>query len=69
VDWYRQVQEGQASALASCLADLEAFEQVKPSIGQAQLEQAPASHQSLQLPLNAAGTIRSSNSPPLPPAA
>jgi CDP-glucose 4,6-dehydratase len=27
VGWYRQVQEGQASALACCLADLEAFEQ------------------------------------------
>jgi CDP-glucose 4,6-dehydratase len=25
VGWYRQVQEGQASALACCLADLEAF--------------------------------------------
>ena len=27
--WYRQVQEGQASALASCLADLRRLEQAK----------------------------------------
>jgi CDP-glucose 4,6-dehydratase len=29
VRWYRQVQEGQTSALAPCLVDQEAFEQVK----------------------------------------
>jgi hypothetical protein len=29
VGWYRQVQEGQASTLACCLADLEAFQQAK----------------------------------------
>jgi len=29
VGWYRAVQEGQASGLACCLADLEAFEQAK----------------------------------------
>ena len=43
VGWYRQVQQGQASALASCLVDLDTFEQVKSSSAHAQLEQAPES--------------------------
>jgi len=42
VGWHRQVQEGQASALACCLEDLEAFEQVKCSSAHAHQEQGPA---------------------------
>ena len=42
VGWYRQVQEGQESAVACCLKDLEAFVQLKCSSDHAQLEQAPA---------------------------
>jgi CDP-glucose 4,6-dehydratase len=43
VGWYRQVEEGQAPALACCLADMEVFEQVNVGIPLVQLEQAPTS--------------------------
>jgi CDP-glucose 4,6-dehydratase len=43
VGWYRQVEEGQASALACCLADMEVFEQVNVGISLVQLEQPPTS--------------------------
>lgn len=51
--WYRQVQEGQVSALACCLADLEAFEQACGGDGRESRRQALADLQVLAI---AAGT-------------
>ncbi len=53
VSRYRQVQEVQASALACCLADLEAFEQACGSDGRESRRQARADLQALAI---AAGT-------------
>ena len=49
VGWYRQVQEGQASALACCLADLEAFELACGGDGRERRRQALADLQALAL--------------------
>jgi CDP-glucose 4,6-dehydratase len=49
VGWYRQVQEGQASALACCLADLEAFELACGGDGRERRRQARADLQALAI--------------------
>jgi CDP-glucose 4,6-dehydratase len=53
VGWYRQVRQGQASALACCLEDLEAFRQACGGDGRERRRQALADLQALAL---AAGT-------------